>query len=78
MTDHLQSVKSRNEQTINATKKWSFKRDGLLLEVYLILSNRMTATRRWSPIAGRSLVGGLSLQVLLYSYICWSKVQVQE
>ena len=42
------------------TKKWSFKRDRLVSEEYLTIWNRTTAARRWSRVAGRPLVRGVS------------------
>ena len=53
----------RWETTINTTKKQSFERGGLLLEVYLTISNRTTAERRWSPRHKYLSSGGLSSQI---------------
>ena len=60
----------RWETTLHANKKWSLKIGGLWSGKYLPISNRTTATRRWSPIIGRSLVrGSLITGFTAYSFL---------
>ena len=59
------TVKLATSDKLNATKKWSFKRGGLLSEIYLTISNRTTAYENESPVACRSFVEEFLSQISL-------------